>query len=125
MENLGFGIQISLMGMGLVFGLLALLWGVLVLVGRLDQRAPAPAATATRPAAQPVNTATQPPPPATATLDPEVRAAIMVAVALHRASGRRQAAPVMRSYWPGSLLYASRWVMTGRARQNRTWRRGG
>ena len=31
----------------------------------------------------------------------------------------------MRSYWPGSLLYASRWVASGRSRQNNVWERRG
>jgi hypothetical protein len=48
-------------------------------------------------------------------------AAIMVATMKHKLTLRRQAAPFMRSYWPGSQLFASRWVATGRARQNYTW----
>ena len=43
----------------------------------------------------------------------------------HRAHRRREAAPAMRSYWPGSQLYASRWVAVGRARQNQSWQRRG
>ena len=43
----------------------------------------------------------------------------------HRAVRRREAAPVMRSYWPGSLLYASRWVGAGRSRQNQNGLRRG
>jgi hypothetical protein len=58
-------------------------------------------------------------------LDPDLLAAITVAVVTHRATRRREAAPAMRSYWPGSLLYASRWVAAGRARQNYGWRRRG
>ena len=64
--------------------------------------------------------------PATvAGLDAELVAAILVATLTHRAHRRREAAPVMRSYWPGSLLYASRWLASGRARQNRNWQRRG
>ena len=37
MANLGWGLQITVLGMGLVFGLLALLWGLLTLVLRLDR----------------------------------------------------------------------------------------
>ena len=37
MDNLGWGLQISALGMGLVFGLLALLWGLLTLVQRWDR----------------------------------------------------------------------------------------
>jgi hypothetical protein len=56
-------------------------------------------------------------------LDPQLVAAIMVATLTHRAVSRREAAPAMRSYWPGSLLYASRWVGAGRSRQNHSWQR--
>ena len=37
MDNLSWGLQITVLGMGLVFGLLALLWGLLTLVQRLDR----------------------------------------------------------------------------------------
>ena len=36
MENLAWGLQMTVVGMGLVFALLALLWGLLALVLRLD-----------------------------------------------------------------------------------------
>ena len=36
MENLGWGLQTTLLGMGLVFAMLALLWGLLALLLRLD-----------------------------------------------------------------------------------------
>jgi glutaconyl-CoA/methylmalonyl-CoA decarboxylase subunit delta len=112
-QQLLWGLQISALGMGLVFGLLALLWGLLVLVLRFDREA-APA---------------QPAPPreaaAAPAIDAELLAAITVATLAHRALQRREAAPVMRSYWPGSLLYASRWLAAGRARQNHSWQRKG
>lgn len=104
MNNLVWGLQMTGLGMGLVFGLLALMWGLLTIVLRLD-RPPAPS------------------PPPVGDVDPELVAAIMVATLAHRAQRRREAAPVMRSYWPGSLLFASRWVAIGRARQNRSWQR--
>ena len=117
MENLSWGLQMTALGMGLVFGLLALLWGLLVLVLRLD-RPPAVAAGLPAPAS--------PPPSAPVPgLDAELAAAILVATLTHRAHRRREAAPAMRSYWPGSLLYASRWVAVGRARQNQSWQRRG
>jgi hypothetical protein len=55
--------------------------------------------------------------------DPDLVAAISVAIARHAEHLRRQAAPAMRSYWPGSLLFASRWVSAGRTRQAQSWRR--
>lgn len=118
MDNLLWGLQTTVLGMGLVFGLLALMWGLLTLALRLDK--PLEAAP---PAAAPV-----PPqalePAVTVGFDGETVAAILVATLAHRAQRRREAAPAMRSYWPGSLLYASRWVGAGRARQNFGWRRG-
>lgn len=108
MENLGWGLQITALGMGLVFGLLALLWGLLNLVLRLDREPEAQPAAAPAPG-----------------MDPDLVAAITVAVLSHREMRRQEAAPAMRSYWPGSLLHSSRWVASGRARQNHAWRRGG
>jgi len=112
MENLGWGLQITALGMGLVFGLLALLWGLLNVVLRFDREPAAPPAQAQGTAQG-----------AAPGMDPDLVAAITVAVLTHEAVRRHEAAPAMRSYWPGSLLYASRWVASGRARQNRSWRR--
>ena len=123
MDNLIWGLQITGLGMGLVFGLLALLWGLLTIVLRLDQ--PAAPSMAAAPASEP-DAATTVAAPAPATLndmDPELVAAIVVATHLHRAVRRQEAAPVMRSYWPGIHLYASRWLGAGRARQNHIWQR--
>jgi len=119
MDNLSWGLQMTALGMGLVFGLLALLWGLLTIVLRLD-RPPvaAPAAPTPAPAAPPHLAAEAGP-------SAEMAAAILVATLAHRAHLRREAAPAMRSYWPGSLLYASRWVAVGRARQNQSWQRRG
>jgi hypothetical protein len=59
------------------------------------------------------------------TLDDELVAAILVATLAHKSVRRREAAPAMRIFWPGSLLFASRWVMSGRSRQNQSWQRRG
>ena len=116
MSDLIWGLQMTGLGMGLVFALLATLWGLLALVQRLD-RAPA----------EPMAGAAVAPrePAAAAGLDKDLVAAIVVATLAHRALLRREAAPVMRSYWPGSLLYASRWIAAGRTRQSRSWQRRG
>jgi len=141
MENLAFGLQITVVGMGIVFGLLAVLWLLLTLVLRFERRgeARAPAAELTdrvARAAEPAEvagaTATRPPLApvgpvrlvgAPEGLDPRLVAAVSVAVLRHADTRRRQAAPAMRSYWPGSLLFASRWVAAGRMRQGQIWRR--
>jgi len=133
MNNLAWGLQVTALGMGLVFALLGLLWGLLHLVLRLDKSpaAPVPAeisvANAERIAAV-ADDAIGAQIPIVRTvngMDADLVAAIMIATLTHKAVRRGQAAPVMRSFWPGSLLYASRWVASGRARQNSSWQRGG
>jgi glutaconyl-CoA/methylmalonyl-CoA decarboxylase subunit delta len=122
-ENLSWGLSMTAVGMGLVFAMLALLWGLLTLVLRLDRpAAPAPApqdAAASVPASASLADAPD------EGIPQEVIAAITIATLAHVSARRREAAPLMRSYWPGSLLFASRWVATGRARQNRIWQRRG
>ena len=120
MDNLIWGLQMTGLGMGLVFGLLALLWGLLTVVLRLDRPTVAPAPGPDGDADASLATA----PAATVQgMDAALVAAIVVATHLHRALRRREAAPVMRSYWPGSQLYASRWLGAGRTRQNHSWQR--
>jgi Na+-transporting methylmalonyl-CoA/oxaloacetate decarboxylase gamma subunit len=133
-NNLGWGLQMTVLGMGIVFALLAVLWGLLVMVLRFDKdEAPAgeagevpEAATETFAAESEVAAAAEAVVarvPQVNGMDADLVAAMMVAVLTHKGVRRHEAAPVMRSYWPGSLLYASRWVASGRARQNRTWHR--
>ncbi len=108
-QLLGTGAWLTLWGMGLVFLLLALLWGLVALLLRFDR--PARPGAATRPAAAPE------------ALAPEVLAAVMVAVKLHIRALRKEAAPEARRHRPGTL--PSRWVAAGRTRQNRSWSTGG
>ncbi len=123
MDNLGFGVQVTVLGLAIVFGLLALLWLLLTIAVRLDARRPSleavpPAEPASpRVAIRPLDGGTDVP--------PQLVAAIAVAIKRHADQRRRLAAPVMRSYWPGSLLFASRWVAAGRTRQGQSWRRRG
>jgi sodium pump decarboxylase gamma subunit len=130
MDDLMWGLRMTVLGMGLVFGLLALLWGLLTLVQRLDRApaaVPAPGPTpAAGDAAAADRTATLPQGPTTVgAMEDELVAAIMAATLAHRALRRREAAPVMRSYLPGSQLHVSRWVGAGRARQIRSWQQRG
>lgn len=132
-DNMGWGLQMMVLGMGIVFSLLALLWALLVVVLRFD-RAETPAGASAPPrndvgadvaadaAAGPAST---PRVPSIDGIDADLLAAILVATLTHKSVRRGQAAPMMRSYWPGSLLYASRWVASGRARQTRSWQRKG
>ena len=144
MENLAFGLQITVVGMGIVFGLLAVLWLLLSARPplRTARRGPPADRRAGRRGARdrrgrrshggrPRARARPPLAPARPVrlvgapegLDPRLIAAVTVAVLRHAETRRRQAAPAMRSYWPGSLLFASRWVAAGRMRQGQIWRR--
>ena len=129
MENLGWGLQMTVLGMGLVFALLALLWGLLMLVLVLDKE-PKASVSALEVNAQAERIAAvadaavgaqTPERPTVNGMPADLVAAILVATMKHKLTLRRQAAPFMRSYWPGSQLFASRWVATGRARQTYNW----
>lgn len=120
MSHLSWGLQISALGMGLVFGLLALLWGLLTLVLKLDRPPPVAAAPA------PVDADDAPggaAPAAEQALQPALVAAIAMAVLRHSVAERSEGAPMQRLHWPGSLMHASRWVAAGRMRQNQSWQR--
>ena len=124
MNNLGWGLQMTVLGMGLVFSVLLLLWGLLRFVLYLEDRGAAAADAAASPPAAPVSAADAVTAPGDG-MDPELVAAITAAVVAHRAVRRREAAPSMRTFWPGSLIHASRWVGSGRARQTRSFQRRG
>lgn len=112
MESLLVGLRLTVYGMGIVFlllGVLAVIIGALV---RLDRPKARASKAAPRPAAS-----------AATGLEPALLAAIMIAVRAHIRVRRKQAAPAMRSHQPGTL--PSRWVASGRTRQNRSWAPGG
>lgn len=129
MDNLGFGLQMMLLGMGTVFLMLIALMVVLMLLGKTDrpaaEQASLPAGEAEAPAltdsveAEPV----EEDPNAWMTiadasgLTPEQIAAVSVAVAVHADVRRKQGAPANRVHAPGSRLWASRWVSMGRTTQ--------
>ncbi len=113
MDTLLTGVRLTAYGMGIVFlllGVLALLIAVLV---RYD--GPGPRERKERAAAAAAEAARLP--------DPALVAAIVIAVGAHVRVRRKQAAPAMRSHQPGTL--PSRWVASGRTRQNRSWAPGG
>lgn len=133
METLNTGIELTVIGMKLVFAVLILLATLIAtgmrLVDRAGSRAadqPAPennAAEQARPALtlhrlmppdQPDNRSDRQP-------SADELAAIAIAVQLHQTVRRKQAAPAMRTHQPGTL--PSRWLAIGRTRQNRTWQR--
>jgi sodium pump decarboxylase gamma subunit len=116
MENLGAGLRLTVYGMGIVFlllGVLALIIGGLVRLDRPREKGPERGKEA----------GTRRSRPAAHGPDPALLAAIMIAVRAHIRVRRKQAAPAMRSHQPGTL--PSRWVASGRTRQNRSWAPGG
>ena len=118
MDNLGFGLQVAVLGLGIVFGLLIVMWLLLTAAVRLDARGQVPEVEPARVTVRPLDSAAE-----ATEIDDVLVAAIAVAIMRHAEQRRRQAAPVMRIYWPGSLLFASRWVAAGRMRQSQAWRR--
>ena len=116
------GASLTLYGMGLVFLLLAVLWALIALMVRLDQGEAVPEAETPGVEAVPGDAAL-PAPTGAPALSAEVLAAVVIACRAHRMSRRQQAAPEMRTHEPGSL--PSRWVGSGRTRQNRSWAPGG
>ena len=131
MDDLVFGLRTTVLGMTFVFLILAIVWGLLNLLMRLDTRLASRGTAGMGDAPGPATPSAAPHEPAPgvrpvgvpADLDPALVAAVTIAVLRHEEARRLQAAPAMRSYWPGSLLFASRWVSAGRTRQGQSWRR--
>lgn len=126
MENIAWGVYMTIAGMGTVFALLLLLMLVLIGIGRLDRPKPEPASDISPEqddlvdlddSSQLIEEPAEP-----GDLSPELIAAISVAVITHAKVRRGQAAPAMRRVAPGSQLFASRWVSVGRSYQNRPWK---
>ncbi|MFT3848919.1 MAG: OadG family transporter subunit [Propionivibrio sp.] len=109
MDNLGWGLQITALGMGLVFVLLALLWGLLTLVLALDRER-----DETAQPGEPSRGASLS--PADGDLPGDLVAAIAAAVLRHRSTRLRAHSAAPREDAAGSL-----WVATGRTRQNTSW----
>jgi len=124
MEHLGWGLQMTVLGMGLVFSLLALLWFMLAMVLKFDKVEEEPvvedddddedeeAEEAWEAEAGP---------PLIGGMPGELVAALAVAVSRHRLELRRQAAPIMCAGAPDGGAEASRWLAGGRVRQNNSW----
>jgi Na+-transporting methylmalonyl-CoA/oxaloacetate decarboxylase gamma subunit len=113
MPELAAGLRLSLLGLGLVFLVLALLAALVALIVRLDGARDGEEANASAPAVSDVMSAAE----------AELLAAAVVAVRAHRILKRREAAPALRAHLPGTL--PSRWVGAGRTRQNRSFTPGG
>ncbi len=129
MENLGWGLQMTVLGMGLVFALLAVLWVLLTVVLKLDkedeEEIPVSGIEATDEAeaiAAEADNAIGAQTPESHTVHgmaADIVVAIQVAVMKHKMILRGEAAPMMRTAWPGTQ--PSRWSAAGRVRQTNTW----
>lgn len=101
-ENVIIGLQLTIYGTGLVFLVLAFLWGLMSLLLRFDQG---------EPLQSPVQGAEKP--EEAGRLSAREQAAVALAVLRYRrermAAGR----------WPSPIVSASSWVGAGRARQLR------
>lgn len=117
MDNIGFGLWMTAMGMGTVFALLLLLMLVLRVIGWADKRAARRKTVAEVALADAADGGV-----ADDSLTAEEIAAITIAVLTHAKVRRGQAAPAMRQVQPGSQLFASRWVAVGRSYQNQPWK---
>ncbi|XVX19895.1 OadG family transporter subunit [Actinomycetota bacterium] len=131
MNDLGFGLGMTVAGMGTVFAMLLLLMLIVLVMGRLD-RQPSAAEEAARDGLDEDDldaiSGLEPPPAPTVHvlaegLTEDQLAAIAVAVLRHAEVRRQQAAPAMRAHQPGSHIFASRWVANGRGLQTQPWRR--
>jgi sodium pump decarboxylase gamma subunit len=117
-EYFAWGLKMTVIGMGLVFAMLGVLWALLTLILALDkpeeeeEESSASASEeveADEPASQ----------PASAGLPADLVAAITAAVVKHKAALLGGSSPIMRTTWSGSQQ--SNWVIAGRARQTNTW----
>ncbi len=122
MSDLAWGLQMMLVGMGVVFALLILLMVVLMATGRLDRPRVEAEPTAPESEALPASPDSDTPTPSVRVvadgLDEAQLAAIAIAVMTHAEVRRRSAGPETRAHAPGSQLFASRWVSIGRGQQH-------
>ncbi|MEI7612504.1 MAG: OadG family transporter subunit [Betaproteobacteria bacterium] len=110
MENLDWGIKMTVLGMGLVFALLGLLWVLLTVVLMLDKEE--------IPEDETADAGDDAPQAAAAGIPANLVSAIVIAALKHKKS-LRGGAPMMQTTWSGSQ--SSLWAAAGRARQTNTW----
>ena len=139
MENLGWGLQMTVLGMGLVFALLALLWALLTLVLVLDKEdkedlpeSDIETAEEDVLVAASANAESIPGDVVAAIslavakfriqrMPADLAAAITIAAVEHRKVTGPWRPEVARAFWPGTQ--PSRWTLAGRerARQTNNW----
>ena len=109
MENLDWGIKMTVLGMGLVFALLALLWALLTVILMLDKEEEE----------QEEAGAGSDEPQAAGSLTADLVSAIVAATLKHKKTLRGGAASLTQTSWSGSQ--SSLWLAAGRARQTNNW----
>lgn len=111
MEHLDWGIKMTVLGMGLVFALLGLLWALLTVILMLDKEEEVPEHVA-------ADAGYEEPEAVSAGIPANLVSAIVIAALKHKKS-LRGGAPMMQTTWSGSQ--SSLWAAAGRARQTNTW----
>ncbi len=122
MENLGWGLEMTLYGMGTVFLMLILLMVSLMIMGMFDKpQADEPVAIEAAPVAAPVAAAPVAiAAPAGGMTDEKIAT---LAVAIHTALRGGGNKPALVANQSGSGLNESRWVAIGRSMQTQSWHR--
>jgi sodium pump decarboxylase gamma subunit len=111
-QDLQFGAILMVVGMGMVFLILALLWGVIALFQKIDRRV----LEAEDDAAPTVAAASRP----DADIPPDLMAAIMVALDQYRREASGMTSPLRRRLPQEINQGQARWVAVGRAYQLRS-----
>ncbi len=104
-DKIAIGLQLTVYGTGLVFLVLAFLWGLMVVLLRLDRGAPITQEAPPEPEEA----------PSPSELSPQERAAVAVAVLLHRT--REKAAGHAEGHEKEGGAAPNPWVVVGRTRQ--------
>lgn len=111
MENLDWGIKMTVLGMGLVFSLLGLLWALLTVILLLDKEEVEEEET--------VAGSDEPQVAAASSLTADLVSAIVAATLKHKKTLRGGAASLTQTSWSGNQ--SSLWLAAGRARQTNNW----
>jgi len=110
LEHLDWGLKMTVLGMGLVFALLALLWGLLIVVLALDKEEVETEAD---------DEAADEPQVAVGGLAADLVSAIVVATLKHKNALRGGSTSMMQTTCVGNQ--PSPWAAAGRARQTNNW----
>ncbi len=112
-QDLQFGAILMIVGMGMVFLILAMLWGVISIFQKIDRRV---LVSEERKAADAAASAVK----ASAEIPPDLMAAILVALDQYRREASGMASPLKRRLPQEINRGQARWVAVGRAYQLRS-----